>query len=43
MEMHSKNMAAVRLAMKMGFEFCGYNDQYYANQDIALFFSALLR
>lgn len=43
LEMHSKNVAAVRLALKMGFEFCGYNDQYYANQDIGLFFSRLLR
>lgn len=43
METHSKNVAAVRLALKMGFEFCGYNDQYYANQDIGLFFSRLLR
>jgi ribosomal protein S18 acetylase RimI-like enzyme len=43
MEMHSKNYPAIRLALKLGFEFCGYNDQYYANQDIALFFSRLLR
>lgn len=43
LEMQSKNNAAVRLALKLGFEFCGYNDQYYANQDIALFFSHPLR
>jgi ribosomal protein S18 acetylase RimI-like enzyme len=43
LEMSSKNVAAVRLALKMGFEFSGYNDQYYANQDIALFFSRLMR
>lgn len=43
LEMQSKNNAAVRLALKLGFEFCGYNDQYYANQDIALFFSHALR
>jgi len=43
LEMPSKNFAAVHLALKMGFEFCGYNDQYYANQDIALFFSRPMR
>ncbi|MRS05877.1 GNAT family N-acetyltransferase [bacterium] len=43
MEMPSKNYSAVHLAIKLGFEFCGYNDQYYANQDIALFFSRAMR
>lgn len=43
LEMQSKNNAAVRLALKLGYEFCGYNDQFYANQDIALFFSHPLR
>lgn len=43
LEMQSKNNAAMRLAMKLGFEFCGYHDQYFANQDIALFFSRPLR
>lgn len=43
LEMPSKNFSAVHLALKMGFEFCGYNDQYYANQDIALFFSRPVR
>lgn len=43
LEMQSKNHAAVRLAFKVGFEFCGYSDQYFANQDIALFFSRSLR
>lgn len=43
LEMQSKNNAALRLALKLGYEFCGYNDQYYANQDIALFFSHPLR
>jgi len=43
MEMHSKNYPAIRMAIKLGLEFSGYHDQYYANQDIALFFSRLLR
>jgi len=38
MEMSSKNQAAICLVQKLGFEFCGYNDRYYFNQDIALFF-----
>jgi ribosomal protein S18 acetylase RimI-like enzyme len=39
LEMQSKNQAAIRLAQKHGFEFCGYNDHYYTTQDIALFFA----
>lgn len=38
LEMQSKNYPAICLANKMGFEFCGYSDRYYTNQDIALFF-----
>lgn len=41
-EMQSKNMPAARLVQKMGFEFSGYHDRYYANQDIALFFTKRL-
>ncbi len=43
MEMPSKNYPAIRLAMKLGFEFSGYNDAFYANKDIALFFSRFLK
>lgn len=39
LEMQSKNHACIRFAQKFGFEFCGYNDQYYANRDVALFFA----
>jgi len=38
-ELQSKNLPAIRLAQKFGYEFCGYNDHYYLNQDVALFFS----
>jgi len=41
--MQSKNIPAIRMAEKLGYEFCGYNDHYYANQDIALFFAQYLR
>jgi ribosomal protein S18 acetylase RimI-like enzyme len=43
LEMQSKNHPAIQLAVKMGYEFCGYHDFYYANQDIALFFTRFLR
>ncbi len=43
LEMQSKNHPAIQLAHKLGYEFCGYNDHYFPNQDIALFFSKSLR
>lgn len=42
MESQSKNYPAICLASNMGFEFSGYSDQYYENQDIALFFTRRL-
>ena len=38
LEMQSKNYPALMLAQKLGYEFSGYNDRYYANQDITLLF-----
>ncbi|MBK8782148.1 MAG: GNAT family N-acetyltransferase [Anaerolineales bacterium] len=43
MEMQAKNLPAIRLAQKFGYEFCGYNDQYYINQDVAVFFAKTLK
>lgn len=43
LEVQSKNLPAIRLAQKLGFEFCGYNDQYYLNKDVALFFAKILK
>lgn len=43
MEMQPKNHPTIHLAQKLGFDFCGYNDRYYANHDIALFFAKSLR
>jgi ribosomal protein S18 acetylase RimI-like enzyme len=43
LETQSKNFPAIHLGMKLGYEFCGYNDQYYASRDIALFFARFLR
>jgi ribosomal protein S18 acetylase RimI-like enzyme len=41
-EVQSKNAPAIRMVQKLGFEFCGYNDQYYATRDVALFFARSL-
>lgn len=38
LEMQSKNYPAINMANKLGFEFCGFSDRYYPNQDIAIFF-----
>ena len=43
LEMMSKNQGCIRLAQKFGYEFCGYNDQYYPTQDVALFFGRALK
>jgi ribosomal protein S18 acetylase RimI-like enzyme len=43
LEMQSKNQPAIQMAKKLGYEFCGYNDHYFPNQDIALFFSRAIR
>lgn len=43
MEMQSRNDPAVSLAEKMGLTFCGFRDNYFPNQDMALFFSRFVR
>lgn len=42
-EATTKNYPALCLYQKLGFQFCGFNDHYYPNQDIAVFFVQLLR
>ncbi|MCB0192585.1 MAG: GNAT family N-acetyltransferase, partial [Anaerolineae bacterium] len=39
LEAQTKNHPVISFAQKHGFKFCGYNERYYANGDIALFFS----
>ena len=41
-EVQTKNHPAISFAQKHGFQFCGYNERYYPNGDIALFFSLSL-
>jgi RimJ/RimL family protein N-acetyltransferase len=43
LEMQSKNIPAIRLAQKFGYEFCGYNDHYYMTQDVAIFFARSIK
>ena len=43
LETQSKNHPCIRLGQKFGYEFCGYNDQYYPTQDVALFFGRALK
>jgi ribosomal protein S18 acetylase RimI-like enzyme len=43
LEMQPKNDPCIHLALKLGFDFCGYNDRFYANHDIGLFFAKGLR
>ena len=42
-EATTKNYPALCFYQKLGFQFCGFNDHYYTNQDIALFFVQSLR
>jgi ribosomal protein S18 acetylase RimI-like enzyme len=43
LETQSKNLPAIRLGQKFGYEFCGYNDQHYLTQDVTLFFCKALK
>ena len=38
----ARNYPAIRLLQKAGFAFCGFNDSCYADQEVAVFFSARL-
>jgi len=42
-ETQTKNFPAISFLQKRGMTLCGYNDLYYPNQDIALFFGQTLR
>jgi len=43
LEMSSKNYPAISLVKKFGFEYSGFNDNYFNNNDIALFFSRYIK
>ncbi len=42
-ETSTKNHPASALCQKHGFGFCGFNERYYSNRDIAIFFALALR
>jgi ribosomal protein S18 acetylase RimI-like enzyme len=42
-ETQTKNHPASAFFQKHGFAFCGYNERYYSNRDIAIFFALPLR
>ena len=43
LEIQTKNYPAIQFCQKSGLTFCGFNDQYFPNQDIAIFFGQILR
>jgi GNAT superfamily N-acetyltransferase len=42
-EAHTKNYPAISFCLASGLAFCGYNERYFGNQDIAVFFGQTLR
>ncbi|HVU09650.1 MAG TPA: GNAT family N-acetyltransferase [Phototrophicaceae bacterium] len=42
-ETQTKNFPSIRFCEAAGFVFCGYNDRYFPNRDIAVFFSQSVR
>ncbi len=42
-ETQTKNHPAIAFCQRQGLRLCGFNDRYYPNQDIALFFTQSLR
>lgn len=41
--LQTKNYPAISFFEKHGFTFCGFNDRYFTNRDIALFFALRIR
>lgn len=42
-EVQTRNYPAILLCQQFGLTFCGFNDHYFPDQDIAVFFSQFLR
>lgn len=42
-EIATKNYPAIVFCQTLGFSFCGFNDKYFVNQDIAVFFNQTIR
>lgn len=42
-ELQTKNVPGIAFCQQAGFKFCGFNDHYFPNRDIAVFFCQALR
>jgi ribosomal protein S18 acetylase RimI-like enzyme len=42
-ETQTKNFPGIRFCEAAGFTFCGFNDRYFPNRDIAVFFCQSVR
>jgi GNAT superfamily N-acetyltransferase len=42
-ELQTMNYPGILFCQRAGLSFCGFNDHYFPNQDIAVFFSESLR
>lgn len=42
-EAHTRNYPAIAFYQHLGFKFCGFNDRYFPNHDIAVFFTQPVR
>jgi GNAT superfamily N-acetyltransferase len=42
-ELQTKNVPGINFCLQAGFTFCGFNDRYFLNRDIAVFFTQPLR
>jgi ribosomal protein S18 acetylase RimI-like enzyme len=42
-ELQAKNDPAIQMVTKMGFNFAGFRDRYFSNQELALFYSRYIR
>ena len=43
LEIHTRNFPAISFSQAFGLAFCGYNERYFGQQDIAVFFGQSLR
>jgi ribosomal protein S18 acetylase RimI-like enzyme len=42
-ELQSKNDPGIQMSSKLGFNFCGFRDDYFPNHELAIFFSRFIR
>ncbi len=42
-EVQSRNHPAISMARKLGYQFCGFQDHFFPNKDVAIFFHKVIR